>query len=205
MNLLKYKSLTKISEIEDLLVSEKIYLSKINELNDPYEKYFNQRELPMSTWERIDDLPSLITTDARVFCVSSGDPIKNRKKMWNTYAQNGSGICIIFSCLNPNVPPLPIRYVAASEFQNMLSNNENGNFFYIKENIWAHEAEYRFSISGSETSLNRSDYRDFALFGLKIEKILFTTLTKKHENFHFFQEICKKKDIILEEVCINCE
>lgn len=204
MNLLKYKSLERINEIEDFLIKEKIYLSKIDELNDPNEKFFNQRELPISTWESIDSIPSLVTSDARVFCLSSGDPIKNRKKMWKNYADNGSGVCIVFKYTETNsVPPEPIRYVSANEFQNLIEQKVNADFYFIKENIWSHEAEYRFAISGSKESLNSSNYRDFSTFGLNIETILYTPMTKAHKNFYSFHDFCKKKNLCTQEVILT--
>lgn len=207
MDLLKYKSLEKINEIEDLILKENIYLSKIEQLNDPYEKYFNQKELPISTWESIDDIPNIVTSDARVFCVSSGDAFKNRKHMWEKYADNYAGICIVFGFSEEaSIPPLPIRYVSASEFQKIFQHNQDvgtADFSFIKENIWSYEAEYRFAVSGSEESLSSSSYRDFALFGLTIKEVLCTSDTRAHNNFNLLQEFCVQKNIDMREVDVN--
>lgn len=197
MKLNKFKNLDRFNEIEDIVLGKKIYLSKISELNDPNEKYFNQKRLPIGTWENLDCIKFLDTLDARLFCLSSDENnLNNKRKMWKNYASEEMGVCIVFEydAEGFKFPIFPIRYVTEQEFQNLINDQKDVNF--VKEDKWAYEMEYRFAISGDPITLKSQNYRSFDALSLSIREILYKKKTEEHSNFIKLKKLCIKENIV---------
>jgi len=133
----KYKSLQNFEFLLDMILKERLYAAKYNELNDPMEGVIKvDNTVPKNRegeWEEI-------ISDLRIVCFTK-DP-KN-SLMWSHYADGGKGCLVEFELLDGQ------EYHKISYLKKPVLNGKDINIskaFEIlkyKDKPWKYEAEYR--------------------------------------------------------------
>jgi hypothetical protein len=112
MTLYKYKSPTPFEHVADILISERLYCSPYDRMNDPFEGVFLEsiemdgRQFSMLTTpdDLIDPEDAL---QARVCSLSSD---RSSALLWSLYAQRLEGVCLEIDCTGLESTPHEVLY-----------------------------------------------------------------------------------------------
>ena len=152
------------------LHNNKIWMSRFNNLNDPYEykaMYLKRKELKERGWP-IDVLDTYMDKTKAVYLISSFTKnLVDNMPMWAHYSNNHRGFCIEYNILNPKII-FPISYeeervgiaTIITQFFDLMDRLYNGkidtnhidyqfyislitHFGLIKHKTWGYENEFR--------------------------------------------------------------
>lgn len=121
----------------DILLKERLYAAKYNELNDPMEGVV---KIENSALRNREEKWEYLISDLRIVCFTK-DP--NNSLMWSHYADSGKGCLIEFELLDGQ------DYHKISYLKKPVINENNLNIdkafevLKYKEKPWKYEAEYR--------------------------------------------------------------
>ncbi|EGT4214477.1 TPA: DUF2971 domain-containing protein [Clostridioides difficile] len=161
------------------LINKKIWLSKSNNLNDPFELkiiYADKERVSKKTYNSnvLNYMLDVIISNVYLTCFTSD--FKNNMPMWAHYANNYNGLCLEFKIVNPkNIYPVIYEENDRIKFNNTLSDyltlcikdfkgelDEIGQkyqqelakvistTFAYKDYVWNYEREYRLLYSDGE-------------------------------------------------------
>ncbi|WP_273023797.1 DUF2971 domain-containing protein [Rheinheimera sp.] len=142
----KYKALDNIEFVLDMLIRERLYCSKLHDLNDPMEGVIKSdvidADTTQSDWLRIID-------STRVACFTT-EP--NNPLMWSHYADGGRGCVIEFE-----LPTFKLPHKVSYHKKPVLTRKEIDviktlELLSYKDNYWRYEREYRVILLKSEAS-----------------------------------------------------
>lgn len=132
MSYFKFRPVSNLEWLSDILINQRLFCSDIKSLNDPVEGFFHANIVAkgLVTLEAKD-------TTAKI-CSLSADMSDIR--LWAHYAENHKGIAVEFS------PDKPVKKV---DYQKRLYTVHSGEYeknaeFLIKLRSWKHEKEYRY-------------------------------------------------------------
>lgn len=152
MNLYKFRSLSHLEWLADILVSERLYCPWYYDLNDPFEGictergYFGTSENPgrrYTTATTIDDLADPANpTEYRVCSLSSS---WSDVRMWSHYGDGHRGVAIEIDFSEVEIPPRRVTYLdGLKEYDHLLDERPSiGNILLKKTKHWSYEDEYR--------------------------------------------------------------
>ena len=138
------------------LAKQQIYLSKYEQLNDPFDPFLSALTAsdPAAPMGQDDSSESLlrILADAAIFCVSE---VPDNLLLWAHYADAYKGYCLGYAAYvvpNPRILH-PVRYVdripTALRGRSILSSQELlEGCLLTKPKDWSYEREWRFIMSG---------------------------------------------------------
>ncbi|HEX4975521.1 MAG TPA: DUF2971 domain-containing protein [Pseudomonadales bacterium] len=176
MKLYKYRTLSNLEYMVDILFNERLHCAPYNELNDPFEGLFlsvmhigspiNSSPLnfdllggsqKITAPQSISELP--ISGGTRV-CSLSGS--NSDVRLWSHYAGGHSGIAIEVDIESDTECLYAVEYVdQLKQFSyGLLTSPESCEILKIKTKHWSYEKEYRlitdkpfFSVSGKITGM----------------------------------------------------
>lgn len=189
MTLYKYKS---VKHIEDIIVNNRLYCAKFDELNDPME------------WAFISDCDARLISEHvkdtekdkwRICCLSK---LEQNGLMWSIYGDEHKGVCIKVEVdeteferdkkgdLNANKFYDDIEYCNSPKSINNLSCDII-KVLFTKSEQWKHESEVRFvqKLRENETS---------TYLPVKI-KCIYLGRRMKDEDKLYIERLCKAFDV----------
>lgn len=190
ITLYKYKS---IEHIEDIIVNNRLFCSRFDNLNDPMEWAF----VSDCEEQRISKLIKDTDKDKwRICCLSK---LEQNGLMWSIYGDEHRGVCIEVvvdetefkqyknNDINANWIYGDIEYIDNPVKITNDSNNIIKQVLWTKSIQWEHEKEVRFvhKLCGNETS---------AYLPVKIKHI-FLGKRMKAEDKLYIERLCKAFDI----------
>lgn len=133
----KYKPLSNLEFVLDIVLRERLYASKYNELNDPMEGVIKvDGTIP-------DDLETCwakILEDLRVCCFTPDD---SNTLMWAHYADGGRGCVIEFELLDSS-EAFKVSYRNKPKIsKNQLTTEKAIEILKYKDSSWKYEKEFR--------------------------------------------------------------
>lgn len=180
----KFRSLQNLKRFIDIVLNERLYVSRYNELNDPMEGVY----LTNPANRNIIRLLRIEKYKTRICSLS-----KNYKHtlLWSHYADSHKGCCIEVSAVNEREQPTPIKYI---EQIPVVDGTQNGKeLLSHKSTVWAYEKEVRYFRKTSY--LNIRIHR--IIFGLKVSKDDYRFYERLIHSINPMIEICRinEKDI----------
>ncbi|EGR1265477.1 DUF2971 domain-containing protein [Vibrio cholerae] len=133
----KYKSLDNFEFLLDILLRERLYAGRFNELNDPMEGVIEvEKTVPKileKEWERI-------LSELRICCFTTDD---ENTLMWAHYANGGRGCAIEFE-LHDDYKPIKVSYAKKPVVnKSELTKEKAVEILRYKDKSWKYEQEYR--------------------------------------------------------------
>lgn len=120
----------------------KIYLSTLNQFNDPFEGnmfFFDEEELLKKNWrkETFKDFIKQMNNHARICCFTSSEEKQQNMPMWAYYANNHHGFCVEYKMTNSQKKFLyPVSYDNCRVNGNaLLGNLINGIVDMVQKDI----------------------------------------------------------------------
>ncbi len=155
MHLYKFRGLSNLERLADILVSERLYCSLYSDLNDPFEGgciergYFGTPEKSRSyrVTTTIDDLADPENPiDYRVCSLSKES---NDVQMWSHYGESHKGVAIEIDFSGAEPLPAEVKYVdGLRQYDSLIGENPSiGNILLHKTKTWRYEGEYRILTS----------------------------------------------------------
>lgn len=137
----KYKSLSSFEFVLDILLRERLYASKYNELNDPMEGVI---KVDGTIPDKLEERWKYILEDLRICCFT---PDESNTLMWAHYADGGRGCAIEFQLL-PSSKAIKVSYRQNPKIsQNQLTTDKAIEILKYKESSWKYEKEFRCIVS----------------------------------------------------------
>jgi hypothetical protein len=162
VHLYKFKSDTSLNHIEDIIKSNKFYLSSFDQLNDPMEGYFSYSMNEISIREL--DIFKKNKQDLRVCSLAYN---YHNYLMWSHYANMHKGLCFEVEINKNDKTLLKVNYSK----QVPKLKKTNGQFNIPPEKVlsskfinWRYENEYRFVSQESNKDIGRIKS---IIFGIK--------------------------------------
>ncbi len=152
MSAFKYRSLTDLKRVLDIIVNKRLYGAKYLSLNDPMEGQF---EFDLNKTFTHPALQQLFDERAKTLICSlskkhNSEDIPNNGILWSMYADEHRGCCIEVDPDDPNWREVDVYY---SELPPMVDNPnvEVIDILSIKFIQWAYEKEVRYINTDPET------------------------------------------------------
>lgn len=179
--LYKYRSLKDFKFFMDIVVNNRLYAAKYNELNDIREGHYkHDGSLKKIT---IDNIKG-IKEDTRICSATTNT---KSQPMWAHYADNHTGVVIGFRINDNEVRRELVKY---DEIKKGVNNNLSGMQFLAddilmhKEKDWKYEKEVRIL-------KNTSDTNELVFIDIEIVKIIFGQRMAKNDA-EFLEKLVKK-------------
>ncbi|WP_305841890.1 DUF2971 domain-containing protein [Photobacterium leiognathi] len=133
----KYKSLSNFEFVLDILLRERLYASKYNELNDPMEGVIN---IDGTITDDLEETWKKKLEELRVCCFT---PEGSNTLMWAHYADGGRGCAIEFELL-PSSEAVEVSYSNKPKVsKNQLTTDTAIEILKYKDSNWKYEKEFR--------------------------------------------------------------
>lgn len=180
----KFRSLQNLKRFIDIILNERLYASRYDELNDPMEGVY----LTDPSYRGI--IRSLREEKYKTrICSLSKD--YRHTLLWSHYADSHTGCCIEVSAVNERELPTTVNYIEHIPVVDHMK--EGKELLSHKSTVWEYEKEVRYF---SKTSyLKIRIYR--VIFGLKVSKDDYRFYEKLIHAINPMIEICRinKDDI----------
>lgn len=176
----KFRSLQNLKRFIDIILNERLYASRYNELNDPMEGVYltnplNGNIIRLLREEKYKTRICSLSTDYR------------HTLLWSHYADSHAGCCIEVSAVNERVSPTAVRYIEHIPVVNDIQ--EGKELLSHKSTVWEYEKEVRYFRKTSY--LNIRIYR--IIFGLKVPE----------DDYRFYEKLIHAINPIIEICRIN--
>lgn len=188
MKLYKYKS---VEHIEDIIINQRLYCSKFDNLNDPMEWAFTSEEDKSEVENLIKDIDK---ESWRICCLSKSEQYG---LMWSMYGDEHKGVCIEVEVEID--APSDNEKITISEYGDWLygdvtyslkssklsdvSRRNITRVLFIKSKQWEHEQEIRFVHRKNENETN-------VYFPVKVNKIYLGRRIDS-DKACFIEKLCK--------------
>ncbi|MEZ9371042.1 DUF2971 domain-containing protein [Shewanella sp. 10N.286.51.B2] len=144
----KYKSLSNLEFVLDILLRERLYASKYNELNDPMEGVI---KVDGTIPDDLEESWKNILEDLRVCCFTPDD---SNTLMWAHYADGGRGCAIEFE-LMPSSEANKVSYRNKPKIsKNQLTTDKAIEILKYKDSSWKYEKEFRCIVSDTYVQIS---------------------------------------------------
>jgi len=162
----KFRSLQNLKRFIDIILNERLYASRYNELNDPMEGVYLTN--PINS-----NIIRLLREEKYKTRICSLSKDYRHTLLWSHYADSHAGCCLEISAVNEREIPTDVNYL---ENIPIINEAEEGiKLLSHKSKVWEYENEVRF--------FRRSSYLNIRIhqiiFGLKVTK----------EDFLFYQKL----------------
>ena len=162
----KFRSLLNMKRFIDIILNERLYASRYDELNDPMEGVYltnpsNGNIIRLLRQEKYKTRICSLSKDYR------------HTLLWSHYADSHTGCCIEVSAINEREEPTTVNYI--EQIPTINEMREGKDLLSHKSIVWEYENEVRYFRKSSY--LNVRIYR--VIFGLKVSK----------EDYHFYKKL----------------
>lgn len=176
----KYRSLQNLKRFIDIILNERLYASRYNELNDPMEGVY-------LTNPSNGNIIRLLREEKYKTRICSLSKDYKHTLLWSHYADSHTGCCIEVSAVNENELPTTVRYIEHIPVVNEMKEGEE--LLSHKSTVWEYEKEVRYFRKTSY--LNIKIYR--IIFGLKVSK----------DDYRFYEKLIHAINPMIEVCRIN--
>ncbi len=178
----KFRSLQNLKRFIDIILNERLYASRYDELNDPMEGVYltnpsNGNIIRLLREEKYKTRICSLSTDYR------------HTLLWSHYADSHTGCCIEVSAVNERELPTTVRYIEHIPVVNDIQ--EGKELLSHKSTVWEYEKEVRYFRKTSY--LNIRIYR--IIFGLKVS----------NDDYRFYEKLIRAINPMIEICRINKE
>ena len=174
----KFRSLQNLKRFIDIILNNRLYASRYDELNDPMEGVY----LTNPSNGNIIRLLRMEKYKTRI-CSLSED--YRHTLLWSHYADSHKGCCIEVSAVNERELPTSVRYIEEIPVVNDMQDGKE--LLSHKSTVWEYEKEVRYFRKTSY--LNIKIYRE--IFGLKVSEDDYRFYKKLINAINPMIEICR--------------
>lgn len=184
MTAFKYRSLSDLKRVLDIIVNKRLFGAKYLTLNDPMEGQFEfelSKNLPHTAIQQLfDERANTLICSLSEKRNSKGQP--NNGIMWSMYADEHRGCCIEVEVEDPNWRPVKVYY---SELPPIVDNPhvEVIDILSIKFIQWRYEDEMRYMCTNPTTPY----------LNVKVKAVYFGIRVSK-EDFAFYKSLINSID-----------
>lgn len=164
----KFRSLQNLKRFLDILINERLYASRYDELNDPMEGAY----LTDARNKHIIELLRTKKYETRI-CSLSRD--YKHILLWSHYADSHKGCCIEVSVKNEREEPIDVNYVESVPI--IYEDKEGRELLAHKSVLWKYEDEVRFFRKSSYLNVNIHQ----VIFGQRVS----------NDDYHFYKKLIK--------------
>lgn len=166
--LYKYRSLSKIERILEIIIDRKLYGALYTEMNDPMEGYFQYSpDVDRNLVSNIMD-----SKNKRYICSLSRK--SNIGLMWTHYADENKGCCIEVEVTSTSWKRLEVIY--SNKIPTLNASTTLEDILKVKAPVWHYEEEIRY-LSGENSSKRMLAIRiNRIIFGYKIKAKYFNRI-----------------------------
>lgn len=162
----KFRNLQNLKRFIDIILNERLYASKYNELNDPMEGAYltdpsNRTIINCLKKEKYKTRICSLSTDYK------------QTLLWSHYADGHTGCCIELSAVNKRELPTTVKYMEQIPIVN--DNTDGKQLLSHKSIIWEYEKEVRY-------------FRKSSYLNIKIHQIIFG-LKVSENDYKFFEKL----------------
>ncbi|WP_288607049.1 DUF2971 domain-containing protein [uncultured Prevotellamassilia sp.] len=167
--LYKYRSLSKIERILEIIIDRKLYGALYTEMNDPMEGYFQYSpDVDRNLVRNIMD-----SKNKRYICSLSRKP--NIGLMWTHYADENKGCCIEVE-VTSKWERLEVVY--SNKIPTLNASTTLEDILKVKAQVWHYEEEIRYLSSEESTKRMLTVRINRIIFGYKIKTKYFNRIKK---------------------------
>lgn len=167
--LYKYRSLSKIERILEIIIDRKLYGALYTEMNDPMEGYFQYSpDVDRNLVRNIMD-----SKNKRYICSLSRKP--NIGLMWTHYADENKGCCIEVE-VTSKWERLEVVY--SNKIPTLDASTTLEDILKVKAQVWHYEEEIRYLSSEESTKRMLTVRINRIIFGYKIKTKYFNRIKK---------------------------
>lgn len=167
--LYKYRSLSKIERILEIIIDRKLYGALYTEMNDPMEGYFQYSpDVDRNLVRNIMD-----SKNKRYICSLSRKP--NIGLMWTHYADENKGCCIEVEVTSKWER---IEVVYSNKIPTLNASTTLEDILKVKAQVWHYEEEIRYLSSEKSTKRMLTVRINRIIFGYKIKTKYFNRIKK---------------------------
>lgn len=162
----KFRSLQNPKRFIDIILNERLYASRYDELNDPMEGIY-------STYSSNENIIQLLRSEKEKTRICSLSKDYRHTLLWSNYADGHKGCCIEVSAVNEREQPTTVRYV---ENIPIVDDMRQGKFLLShKSKVWEYEKEVRY-------------FRKTTYLNVRIHRIIFG-LRVSESDFEFYEKL----------------
>lgn len=162
----KFRSLQNFKRFIDIILNERLYASRYDELNDPMEGVYLTNPIN-------GDIIRLLRAEKYKTRICSLSKDYRHTLLWSHYADSHRGCCIEISAVNEREMPTAVNYM---ENIPIIDDVEEGkNLLSHKSKIWEYENEVRY-------------FRKTSYLNVRIHQIIFG-LKVPNEDFRFYNKL----------------
>lgn len=187
--LYKYRSLSKLERVLEIIINRKLYGALYTEMNDPMEGYFQySSDVDRNLVSNIID-----SKNRRYICSLSRK--SNIGLMWTHYADENKGCCIEVEVTSTSWKRLEVVY--SNKIPTLNASTTLEDILKVKARVWHYEEEIRYLSSEKSTKRMLTVRINRIIFGYKIEKKYYNCIKKViHSlNPNIIVEKMRKKDL----------
>ena len=167
--LYKYRSLSKLERILEIIIDRKLYGALYTEMNDPMEGYFQYSpDVDRNLVRNIMD-----SKNKRYICSLSRKP--NIGLMWTHYADENKGCCIEVE-VTSKWERLEVVY--SNKIPTLNASTTLEDILKVKAQVWHYEEEIRYLSSEESTKRMLTVRINRIIFGYKIKTKYFNRIKK---------------------------
>lgn len=188
----KYRSTTQLDYVFDMIFNQRLYCSRLDQLNDPNEAITRFMTFPGKEPNR--DRRKEINTFKKDHRVCSLSKVRNNLLLWAHYANGLNGIAVEIELQDDDENIHEVKYVKAlPRFNELFNYEDNGPASLLKHKLidWRYESEVRV--------IAKKDYYELAI---PIRKIYIGSKVTSYTR-EALEIICKEKDIQTETVTVK--
>ena len=178
----KFRSLQNLKRFIDIILNERLYASRYDELNDPMEGVYltnpsNGNIIRLLREEKYKTRICSLSTDYR------------HTLLWSHYADSHTGCCIEVSAVNERELPTTVRYIEHIPVVNDIQ--EGKKLLSHKSTVWEYEKEVRY-------------FRKTSYLNIRIHRIIFG-LKVSNDDYRFYEKLIRAINPMIEICRINKE
>ena len=178
----KFRSLQNLKRFIDIILNERLYASRYDELNDPMEGVYlanpsNGNIIRLLREEKYKTRICSLSTDYR------------HTLLWSHYADSHTGCCIEVSAVNERELPTTVRYIEHIPVVNDIQ--EGKELLSHKSTVWEYEKEVRY-------------FRKTSYLNIRIHRIIFG-LKVSNDDYRFYEKLIRAINPMIEICRINKE
>lgn len=176
----KFRSLQNLKRFIDIILNERLYASKYDELNDPMEGVY-------LTDPANGNIIRLLRTEKYKTRICSLSRDYRHTLLWSHYADSHTGCCIEVSAVNEREIPTPVRYI---EHIPIVSDMQEGKeLLSHKSTVWEYEKEVRY-------------FRKTSYLNIRIYRIIFG-MRVSEDDYRFYEKLIHAINPMIEVCRIN--
>ncbi|MEJ8768173.1 DUF2971 domain-containing protein [Prevotella sp. HCN-7019] len=178
----KFRSLQNLKRFIDIILNERLYASRYDELNDPMEGVYLTN--PSNGY-----IIQLLRAKKYKTKICSLSEDYRHTLLWSHYADGHTGCCIEVSAVNEREQPTTVRYIENIPVVNDMK--EGKELLSHKSIVWEYEKEVRY-------------FRKTSYLHIRIHKIIFG-LKVSEDDYRFYEKLIHAINPTIEIRRINKE